>query len=40
MEVTKVQESFHVVTHRVCYSKKKKNHSNANMNLNLGFAIS
>lgn len=24
MEVTKVQESFHVVTHRVCYSKKKK----------------
>lgn len=38
MEVTKVQESFHVVTHRVCYSKK--NHSNANMNLTLGFVIS
>lgn len=39
MAVRKVQESFHVVTHVVCY-RKRKIYSKAGMSLSPDFAIS
>lgn len=39
MAVRKIQESSHVVTHVVCY-KKRKIYSKVDMSLHLDFAIS